>query len=103
MTAPAARAPAVAAAAVRAPFTGRARRELLFCVLGLPLSLPLPVVGFAVTIWLAQVAGPPWTADGNPSWLALLTAAAVVVLTTVLMVATGLTPALGAAPPRAAG
>jgi hypothetical protein len=39
-------------------------------------SLPLPVVGFAVTIWLAQVAGPPWTADGNPSWLALLTAAA---------------------------
>src|SRR6266536_413289 len=92
-----------AAAVVRAPFTGRARRELLFCVLGLPLSLPLPVVGFAVTIWLAQVAGPPWTADGNPSWLALLTAAAVVVLTTVLMVATGLTRALAAATRRAAG
>ena len=47
-------APAAAGAAVHAPFTapftGRARRELLFCVLGLPLSLPLPVVGFAVTI-----------------------------------------------------
>jgi signal transduction histidine kinase len=99
MTAPA----AAAGAAVRAPFTGRARRELLFCVLGLPLSLPLPVVGFAVTIWLAQVAGPPWTADGNPSWLALLTAAAVVVLTTVLMVATGLTRALAAAVRRTAG
>ena len=47
MTAPA----AAAGAAVRGiAFTGRARRELLFCVLGLPLSLPLPVVGFAVTI-----------------------------------------------------
>jgi hypothetical protein len=46
------------------------------------------------------VAGPPWTADGNPSWLALLTAAAVVVLTTVLMVATGLTRALAAATRR---
>ena len=102
MTAPA----AAAGAAVRAPFTGlhcRARRELLFCVLGLPLSLPLPVVGFAVTIWLAQVAGPPWTADGNPSWLALLTAAAVVVLTAALMVATGLTRALAAAVRRTAG
>ena len=85
MTAPA----AVAVAAVRTPFTGRSRRELLFCVLGLPLSLPLPVVGFAVTIWLAQVTGPPWTADGNPSWLAVLTAAVVVVLTAALMVATG--------------
>ena len=42
MTAPA----VAAAAAVRAPFTGRARRELLFCVLGLLLSLALPVVGF---------------------------------------------------------
>jgi len=104
MTAPAAAAGAAAAgAAVRAPFTGRARRELLFCVLGLPLSLPLPVVGFAVTIWLAQVAGPPWTADGNPSWLALLTAAAVVVLTAALMVATGLTRALAAAVRRTAG
>ena len=92
-----------AAAAVRAPFTGRARREMLFCVLGLPLSLPLPVVSFAVTIWLAQVAGPPWTAAGNPSWLALLAAAAVVVLTAVLMVATGLTRALGAATRQAAG
>ena len=42
MTGPAA---AVVRAPFTAPFTGRARRELLFCVLGLPLSLPLPVVG----------------------------------------------------------
>jgi signal transduction histidine kinase len=103
MTGPAAGALAGAAAAVRAPFTGRARREMLFCVLGLPLSLPLPVIGFFVSIWLAQVAGPPWTAGGNPSWLALLTAAAVVVLTAALMVATGVTRALGAATRRAAG
>jgi hypothetical protein len=95
---------AVVRAPFTAPFTGRARRELLFCVLGLPLSLPLPVVGFAVTIWLAQVAGmPPWTADGDPSWLALLTAAAVVVLTAALMVATGLTRALAAAVRSTAG
>ena len=103
MTAPAAAAGAAVRAPFTAPFTGRARRELLFCVLGLPLSLPLPVVGFAVTIWLAQVAGPPWTADGNPSWLALLTAAAVVVLTAALMVATGVTRALAAAVRRTAG
>jgi signal transduction histidine kinase len=85
------------------PFTGRARRELAFCLLTLPLSLPLPVVGFAVTIWLAHVAGPPWVADGNPSWLALLTAGAVVVLVAALMVATGATRALAAAVRRAAG
>jgi signal transduction histidine kinase len=85
------------------PFSGRVRREIVFCLLGLPLSFPVPVIGFAVTIWLAQVAGPPWTADGNPSWLALLTAAAVVVLTAALMVTTGATRALAAAVRRAAG
>ena len=103
MTAPAAAAGAAVRAPFTAPFTGRARRELLFCVLGLPLSLPLPVVGFAVTIWLAQVAGPPWTADGNPSWLALLTAAAVVVLTAALMVATGAHPGAGRGRPQNRG
>src|SRR6266581_950968 len=98
MTGPAAGAAAVTAAAVRAPFTGRARREIVFCALGLPLSFPLPVIGFAVTIWLAQASGPPWTAaDGNPSWLAVLTAAAVVALVAVLMVTTGTTRTLAAA------
>src|SRR6267378_2471419 len=87
--APSVGAPAVAAAAVRAPFTGRARRDVVFCVLTLPLILPGPVVGFAVTIGLAQAVGPPWVADGNPSWLAMLTAVAVAVLTAALMVATG--------------
>jgi signal transduction histidine kinase len=103
MTGPAAGAPAVAAAAVRAPFTGRARRDIAFCALTLPLILPGPVVGFAVTIGLAQAVGPPWVAGGNPSWLAMLTAVAVAVLTATLMVATGAARALAAATRRAVG
>jgi signal transduction histidine kinase len=99
MTGPAAGA---RAAAVRAPFAGRARRDIAFCVLTLPLILPGPVVGFAVTIALAQAIGPPWVADGNPSWLAMLTAVAVAVLTAALMVATGAARALAAAARRAA-
>src|SRR5215472_14560490 len=94
---------AAGAAAVRAPFTGQARRDIAFCVLTLPLSLPVPVIGFAVTIWLAQTAGPPWVAGGNPSWLALLTAVAAAVLTAALMVATGATRALAAAVRHAVG
>ena len=108
MTGPAAGAAATAVtaavAAVRAPFTGgRARRDIAFCVLTLPLILPGPVVGFAVTIGLAQAVGPPWVAGGNPSWLAMLTAVAVAVLTAALMVATGAARALAAAIRRAAG
>ena len=111
--APAARAPAPAAraaasgvaavaAAVRAPFTGRARRDIAFCLLTLPLVLPVPVVGFAATIGLANQAGPPWVAGGNPSWLAMLTAVAAAVLTAALMVATGAARALTAAVRRVA-
>ena len=66
-------------------------------MLTLPLILPGPVVGFAVTIGLAQAVGPPWVAGGNPSWLAMLTAVAVAVLTAALMVATGAARALAAA------
>jgi hypothetical protein len=107
MTGPAAGAAATAVTAavatVRAPFAGRARRDIAFCVLTLPLILPGPVVGFAVTIGLAQAVGPPWVAGGNPSWLAMLTAVAVAVLTAALMVATGAARALAAATRRAAG
>src|SRR5690349_24939780 len=107
MTGPAAGAAATAvtaaAAAVRAPFTGRARRDIAFCVLTLPLILPGPVVGFAVTIGLAQAVGPPWVAGGNPSWLAMLTAVAVAVLTAALVLATGAARALAAATRGAAG
>jgi signal transduction histidine kinase len=73
----------LASAAVRAPFTGRARRELAFCVLGLPFGVFVPLVGFWVTIWLAS--GP----KGNPSWWMVLAAAGVAVLLTVLLVTTG--------------
>jgi signal transduction histidine kinase len=92
-----------AAAAARAPFSGRACRDIAFCLLTLPLVLPVPVIGFAVTIGLADNAGPPWVAGGNPSWLAMLTAAAVAVLTAALMVATGVARALAAAVRRTAG
>ena len=56
--APAAAPAAYAAAAARAPFTARARSDIAFCVLTLPLILPVPVIGFAITIGLANLAGP---------------------------------------------
>jgi len=101
--APAAAPAAYAAAAARAPFTARARSDIAFCVLTLPLILPVPVIGFAITIGLANLAGPSWMAAGNPSWLAMLTAVAIAVLTAALMVTTGATRALAAAVRRAAG
>jgi signal transduction histidine kinase len=88
----------LAVAAVRAPFTARARRELLFCVLGLPFGVFLPLVGFFVTVRLALLAsGPPWVERGNPSWLAVLVAVAVAAGVTVLLVTTGTARRLGAA------
>jgi signal transduction histidine kinase len=89
---------AILLAACRAPFTGRARRELAFCILGLPFGVAIPVAGFAVTIWLALLAsGPPWVARGNPSWWAVLAAVAVAALLTVLLVTTGAARGLAAA------
>jgi signal transduction histidine kinase len=92
-----------AAAAARAPLSGRARRDITFCLLTLPLAVPVPVIGFAVTIGLANTAGPPWMDGGNPSWLAMLTAVAVAVLAAALMVATGAARTLAAAVRRKAG
>jgi signal transduction histidine kinase len=88
----------LAAAAVRAPFTRRARRELAFCLLGLPFLVFIPLVGFFVTVWFAvHASGPPWADRGNPSWLAVLAAAAVAALLTALLVMTGAARALAAA------
>jgi signal transduction histidine kinase len=84
-------------AAVRAPFTARARRELLFCVLGLPFSVFLPLVGFFATVRIALASGPPWAVDGNPSWQAVAAAAGVAALLTVLLVMTGAARKLTAA------
>lgn len=61
-------------AVARAPFTGRARRELLYCLLGLPFIVFLPFVGFFAVIALAQLAAGPWVTRGNPSVLAVLAA-----------------------------
>ena len=98
MTRPAAGAAGAAAAAVRAPFTGRARREVLFCLLSLPFGLFIPLLGFWLTISLALItAGPPWVTRDNPSQWAVLTAAAVAALLTVLLVATGAARRLTAA------
>ena len=59
-----------AVAVVRAPFTGRARparRDVAFCLLSLPLSLPVPVACFAVTIGLANLAARPgWPVATRP-------------------------------------
>jgi signal transduction histidine kinase len=88
----------LAAAAVRAPFAGRARRELLFCLFGLPFGFFVPLAGFFATAGLAASAsGPPWADRGNPSLWAVLAAAAIAVLLTVLLVTTGTARVLAAA------
>jgi hypothetical protein len=88
----------LAAAAVRAPFTARARRELLFCLLSLPFGFFIPLAGFFATAWLAaRASGPPWADRGNPSSWAVLAAAAVAVLLAVLLVTTGAARGLGGA------
>jgi len=82
-------------AVARAPFTGRARRELLYCLLGLPFIVFLPFVGFFAVIALAQLAAGPWVTHGNPSVLAVLAAVAAAGLLILLLVTTGVTRALG--------
>jgi signal transduction histidine kinase len=80
---------AAARAAVRAPFTSRARRELLFCVMGLPFCVPVPLVAFFAAIWLAlYLSRRPGAAAGNPSWLAVVIAAAIAVMALMLLTAT---------------
>jgi len=96
----------LAGAVLRAPFTGRARRELAFCLLGLPFGIfaLVPLAGFFVTVRLAQLAhGPPWVDRGNPWWPSILGAAAVGALLIVLLVTTGAARALGAEGRRLAG
>jgi signal transduction histidine kinase len=85
---------AVLRAVARAPFTGRAWRELLYCLLGLPFIVFLPFVGFFVVIAGAQLAAGPWVTHGNPSGLAVLAAVAAAGLLALLLVTTGATRAL---------
>jgi signal transduction histidine kinase len=81
---------AVLRAAVRAPITGRARREFLFCLIGLPFCVPVPVAGFFITIALLPQ-------RPNPSWWTVLAAGTVAGLLMLLLVATGSARGLAAA------
>jgi signal transduction histidine kinase len=95
---PAAAGLAVLRAAVRAPLAGRARREVLFCLSGLPFGLVNPVTVFLVStellwlFWRPTPALPP-----NPSWWDLAAAGTVVGLLLPLLVATGAARGIGAA------
>jgi signal transduction histidine kinase len=83
---------------VHAPFTGRARREFLFCLLGLPFGVFIPLAGFFVAIRFVLLAsGPPWVVRGNPSWWAVLAGGAVAVVLIVLLVTTGTALGMSAA------
>ena len=80
--------------AVREPLTQRARREVLFCLTGIPFGLANPVVWFYLTallLWRATPSRPP-----NPSWLDGLAALTVAGLL-LLLLAAGAARPLGAA------
>lgn len=72
---------------LRGPFTGRARREVAFCVLTLPFGVFIPLAGFFATVDAGLLLGSG--ADGNPSGQAVAAAVAVAALLTVLLVTTG--------------
>src|SRR3954469_766867 len=77
---------AIARAAVVAPFTRRQRRELLFCLAGLPFAVVNPLVLVVLTmdlIWFAAGSG-----HGNPSPAQIAIAAAGQGLLLVLLVST---------------
>jgi signal transduction histidine kinase len=84
---------AVARVAIRAPFAARARRELLFCLAGLPFGVVNPVVVFFVVVdllWAVTPHRPP-----NPSWPDVAAAVVVTGLLLALLVATGAARELG--------
>jgi signal transduction histidine kinase len=84
---------AVARAALGAPFTRRAGRELLFCLAGLPFAVVNPVALFVLTVdltWLVAGSG-----HSNPSPAAIAFAVVGVGLLLVLLVSTGAARRLG--------
>jgi signal transduction histidine kinase len=79
--------------AAAAPLHGRARRELLFCLAGLPFGLVNPAVTFVIVvdlIWAVTPHRPP-----NPSWPDVAAAVVVTGLLLALLVATGAARELG--------
>src|SRR5258708_1936861 len=95
---PAAAGLAVLHAAVRAPLSGRARREVLFCLSGFPFILVNPVTVFqvsAVLLWLFWRPTP--TRPPNLSGRDVAAAGTVVGLLLALLVATAAARGIGAA------
>jgi signal transduction histidine kinase len=78
---------ALARAAAVAPFTGRERRELLFCLAGLPFGLVSPLVLFVLGVDLVRLV--TGTGRANPSPAGVTAASAGLALLLVLLVATG--------------
>src|SRR5215469_5401070 len=84
---------ALARAAAVAPFTGRERRELLFCLAGLPFGLVSPLVLFVLGVdMVGLVIG---TGRANPSPGEITAAFAGFALLLVLLVATGAARGVG--------
>lgn len=76
-----------------APLTARARRELLFCLAGLPFAVPIPVLAFFAVAALTWTLIHPHTP--NLAWPDLLAGAAAAVALAALLVATGAARGLG--------
>jgi signal transduction histidine kinase len=83
----------VSRAAVRAPLSGRARRELGFCLAEIPFLIPIPLAGFLVALVLLRLTLP--ARDTSPPWAYVLVAAGIAAALPVLLVATGAGRGLG--------
>jgi signal transduction histidine kinase len=84
---------ALGRAAAMAPFARRQRRELVFCLAGLPFAAANPLVLFVVTADLIRLTSA--TRSGNPSPGNLAVALAVLAALLTLLVATGAARGLG--------
>jgi signal transduction histidine kinase len=90
---PAAAAARVVRAVAGAPFTARSRRELAFCVAGIPFVLPVPLAAgwaAAALLWWLTPGSPP-----NLTWLNLVGGGLVMVAVAALLVATGASRTIG--------
>ena len=89
--------PAAAARVLRAvlsaPFTARSRRELLFCLAGLPFIVPLPVVAFIAVASLVWELILPHTP--NLAWPDLLAGGIAAIAAAAVLVGTGAARGLG--------
>ena len=84
---------ALARAAAAEPFTARALRELLFCLVQVPFIVPIPLAGFAVTVELLRLTTP--ARPPNPSWPEILAGGMAAALVVLLLVVTGAARGLG--------